>query len=129
MKQPFLTRHLGASIGDFLSQSHDDGGLGLGTVGTSVIFLIAILSIVIFLTITNKDERKSVENVSRAKIVNDANADLFLSIHINYMPNSSDFRGSETLYGKPDFPKNTNFTSKRFAQLVQSELVSNLKGN
>ena len=34
-----LTRPLGASIGDGMAQSHADGGLGLGTTGTSVIFL------------------------------------------------------------------------------------------
>ncbi len=50
-----LTRPLGASIGDYLSQSHNDGGLGLGTVVTSVIFLLAILSTVIYLTVTKKD--------------------------------------------------------------------------
>ena len=50
-----LTRPLGASIGDYLSQSHDDGGLGLGTIITSAIFLIAILATVIYLTRTKKD--------------------------------------------------------------------------
>ncbi len=50
-----LTRPLGASIGDYLSQSNSDGGLGLGTVITSVIFLIAILATVIYLTKTKKD--------------------------------------------------------------------------
>ncbi len=50
-----LTRPLGASIGDYLSQSHDDGGLGLGTVITSVIFLLAILVTVIYLTKTKRD--------------------------------------------------------------------------
>lgn len=50
-----LTRPLGASIGDYLSQSHDAGGLSLGTIGTSVLFLVTILSFVIFLTITKKD--------------------------------------------------------------------------
>ncbi len=54
-----LTRPLGASIGDYLSQSKDDGGLGLGTVVTSVVFLIAILSTVIYLTITKNDEIKT----------------------------------------------------------------------
>ncbi len=34
-----LTRPLGASIGDFLTQSPHDGGLGLGTTVTSAIFL------------------------------------------------------------------------------------------
>lgn len=50
-----LTRPLGASIGDYLSQSNSDGGLGLGTVITSAIFLIAILVTVIYLTKTKKD--------------------------------------------------------------------------
>ena len=50
-----LTRPLGASMGDFLSQSTKDGGLGLGTAITSAIFLVAILGTVIFLTMTKKD--------------------------------------------------------------------------
>jgi len=50
-----LTRPLGASIGDFLSQPHSNGGLGLGTVGTSFLFLAAILGMVIFLSVTKKD--------------------------------------------------------------------------
>jgi uncharacterized membrane-anchored protein len=50
-----LTRPLGASIGDYLSQPKADGGLGLGTTVTSVIFLGTILSVVVFLTITKKD--------------------------------------------------------------------------
>lgn len=50
-----LTRPLGASIGDYLSQAQADGGLGLGTVITSVIFLIAILSTVTYLSVTKKD--------------------------------------------------------------------------
>ena len=53
-----LTRPLGASIGDFLSQAKADGGLGLGTVITSVIFLVAILVTVIYLTKTKKDTIK-----------------------------------------------------------------------
>ena len=51
-----LTRPLGASIGDYLSQPRADGGLGLGTVVTSALFLTAILTVVIFLTITRRDE-------------------------------------------------------------------------
>ncbi len=50
-----LTRPLGASIGDYLSQAKVDGGLGLGTVVTSALFLIAILGTVIYLTMTKKD--------------------------------------------------------------------------
>ena len=50
-----LTRPLGASLGDLLSQSSDNGGLGLGTVVTSALFLGAILVTVIYLTRTKKD--------------------------------------------------------------------------
>jgi uncharacterized membrane-anchored protein len=50
-----LTRPLGASLGDGFSQPRDAGGLALGTTGTSAIFLTAILSTVIYLTITKKD--------------------------------------------------------------------------
>lgn len=50
-----LTRPLGASIGDYLSQAHSDGGLGLGTAATSTIFLVTILSLVVYLTVTKKD--------------------------------------------------------------------------
>jgi uncharacterized membrane-anchored protein len=51
-----LTRPLGASLGDYLSQPQDAGGLGLGTVGTSAIFLVTILILVIYLTKTRRDE-------------------------------------------------------------------------
>jgi uncharacterized membrane-anchored protein len=50
-----LTRPFGASIGDYLAQSPEFGGLGLGTLVTSAIFLIAILAAVIYLTVTKKD--------------------------------------------------------------------------
>ncbi len=51
-----LTRPLGASIGDGLSQSTGDGGLGLGTTGTSYLFLACILALVAFLTLTKRDQ-------------------------------------------------------------------------
>ncbi len=50
-----LTRPLGASIGDYLSSDRADGGLGLGTTGTSAIFLGAILALVVYLSVTKKD--------------------------------------------------------------------------
>lgn len=51
-----LTRPLGASIGDYLSQARDVGGLGMGATVTSAIFLVTILALVIYLTTTKKDE-------------------------------------------------------------------------
>ncbi|MFE9311879.1 hypothetical protein ACIQCF_30660 [Streptomyces sp. NPDC088353] len=50
-----LTRPLGASIGDYLSQPSADGGLGLGTVVTSVLFLMVILGLVVYLSATRRD--------------------------------------------------------------------------
>jgi len=50
-----LTRPLGASLGDFLSQPRANGGLGLGTITTSAIFLVMILGLVIYLTVTRGD--------------------------------------------------------------------------
>ena len=51
-----LTRPLGASIGDEMSQnSHKYGGLGLGTTGTSYIFLGCILALVGYLSLTRRD--------------------------------------------------------------------------
>jgi len=50
-----LTRPLGASLGDYLSQYRRDGGLGLGTTITSVLFLGTILFVVSFLSMTRKD--------------------------------------------------------------------------
>jgi uncharacterized membrane-anchored protein len=55
-----LTRPLGASIGDFLSQTKKGGGIGLGTTKTSLIFLSVILSLVVYLSITKKDQIKRV---------------------------------------------------------------------
>jgi len=55
-----LTRPLGASIGDELSQnSHKYGGLGLGTTGTSYLFLGCILTLVTFLSIPRRDATES----------------------------------------------------------------------
>lgn len=45
-----LTRPLGASLGDLLSQHHADGGLGLGTIGTSACFLVVIVASVAWLS-------------------------------------------------------------------------------
>jgi uncharacterized membrane-anchored protein len=41
-----LTRPLGASLGDLLAQAREYGGLGLGTVATSAVFLAAIAVLV-----------------------------------------------------------------------------------
>ncbi len=54
-----LTRPLGASIGDYLASPTGEGGLGLGTNLTSIIFLSAILALVVFLAISKRDVIRS----------------------------------------------------------------------
>ena len=55
-----LTRPLGANIGDYLGSSKDEGGLGLGTLGTSVLFLGTILAVVVYLTKSKVDRTELV---------------------------------------------------------------------
>ena len=50
-----LTRPLGANIGDFLGGPRSEQGLGIGTFGTSLIFLGAILATVVYLSVTKAD--------------------------------------------------------------------------
>jgi uncharacterized membrane-anchored protein len=49
-----FTRPLGASFGDLLSQPTQYGGLGLGTIITSALFLAAIIAIVLWMTLTRR---------------------------------------------------------------------------
>lgn len=50
-----LTRPFGASIGDYFAKPNIAGGLGLGTVTTSIIFLTLIAGLVVYLTATQAD--------------------------------------------------------------------------
>lgn len=54
-----LTRPLGASIGDYLASPTEEGGLGLGTNLTSIIFLSTILALVVFLAVSKRDVIRS----------------------------------------------------------------------
>ncbi len=48
-----LTRPLGATVGDFLTKTHEKGGLGFGTIGSSLV-LATILVFFVLLTIRNR---------------------------------------------------------------------------
>lgn len=50
-----LTRPLGASAGDYLTQAPKDGGLGLSTMTVSAVFLVIIIVLVAYLTISKVD--------------------------------------------------------------------------
>lgn len=54
-----VTRPFGASMGDYLTASTKDGGLGLGTNGTSALFLAIIVACVAWFTVkARRDERE-----------------------------------------------------------------------
>ena len=55
-----MTRPLGASCGDYLSQPVKNGGLGFGATITSVFFLAAILSVVVYLMVTKCDTEQGI---------------------------------------------------------------------
>jgi uncharacterized membrane-anchored protein len=66
-----LTRPLGGSLGDYLSGDRADGGAGLGTQLTSLLFLAVILGVVVYLSITRVDQAerapvRRAQNLSRA---------------------------------------------------------------
>ena len=69
-----LTRPLGASIGDLLSQPRSDGGLGLGTSVTSIVFLAIILVLVTYLQVKISRERKLIETEEPLKKEKDLEA-------------------------------------------------------
>jgi uncharacterized membrane-anchored protein len=50
-----LTRPLGASIGDLLTQSPTNGGLGLGPTTTTILFVAGIIFSVAYLALSRKD--------------------------------------------------------------------------
>ena len=50
-----LTRPLGASMGDLLTAARDEGGLEIGTIPVSVVFLLIIVALVVYL---DREEKK-----------------------------------------------------------------------
>lgn len=54
-----LTRPLGASLGDLLSQSREYGGMGLGTIQTSIAFLTVIVGLVAWVTFEGDGARRA----------------------------------------------------------------------
>jgi len=60
-----LTRPLGASLGDLLSQAQTYGGLGLGTIITSAVFLTIIVILVALLSVNEKGPRGVLKSVEK----------------------------------------------------------------
>ena len=62
-----FTRPLGASLGDFLTQPRQNGGLGVSTMTVSAVFLVVIVALVTYLTATGIDrkERRDTQGMGR----------------------------------------------------------------
>lgn len=58
-----LTRPLGASIGDLMSQQVEYGGMGLGTIYTSLLFLTVIITIVVYMSFNYTPEEVPAERM------------------------------------------------------------------
>lgn len=58
-----FTRPLGASFGDLLAQPIEYGGLGFGTIVTSVLFLACIIVTVIFMMVARRNEGQAANNL------------------------------------------------------------------
>lgn len=54
-----LTRPFGATLGDVLTKSHEQGGLDFGTVGSSAILAAVLAVLVVFAIRNNRQERQS----------------------------------------------------------------------
>ena len=61
-----LTRPLGASLGDLLSQAQTYGGLGLGTIVTSLVFLVVIVALVTWVSVTGFDRPATADALKRS---------------------------------------------------------------
>ncbi|MGV9242455.1 COG4705 family protein [Streptomyces sp. NPDC003710] len=76
-----LTRPLGANLGDWLGSPGGDGGLGLGTAVTSVIFLAAILATVLYLTLSRSDVIETSDPTHTPRALNPARERIMLGYY------------------------------------------------
>ncbi len=61
-----LTRPMGASFGDLLSQPLANGGLGFGTIITSFLFLGCIVALIFYMTITHDGDENVADLTGKA---------------------------------------------------------------
>lgn len=61
-----LTRPFGATLGDFLTKTHDKGGLDFGTVGSSAILAVVLVLLVLFAMRTERRESQGLQGANPA---------------------------------------------------------------
>lgn len=66
-----VTRPLGASLGDLLTQPRDAGGFGVGTTVTNLVFLVVMIALVVYLSVTHIDriEQHTARTAARSTAV------------------------------------------------------------
>lgn len=77
-----------------------------------------------FKVLYTRKEDESVGLRARSDLANEKDATLFLSIHNNNMPDSPNYKGTETLFCPGE--SSGKISGERFAQIVQEELVKSL---
>ena len=60
-----LTRPLGATLGDILTKTREQGGLDLGTIGSSIVLAVFLVACIFFLT-RNRSQGK-MQQISDAR--------------------------------------------------------------
>lgn len=67
-------------------------------------------------------EKKNEDLRERHKMINESDADIFISIHLNFFPQSQ-YYGAQCFYNKGDEE------GKKLAELIQAELIDVIKNN
>ncbi|NMO03644.1 hypothetical protein HH308_20730 [Gordonia sp. TBRC 11910] len=62
-----VTRPLGASLGDLLTQPADAGGFAFGSTAVNVVFLVVMVTLVVYLSISNVDRIEQVEQLKQRR--------------------------------------------------------------
>ncbi len=75
--------------------------------------------------VLTREDDSFVSLQDRAYIANEANAELFISIHHNAIKNAASANGTETLY-YPHSPENCSLTGEELASIVQKNLIAKL---
>jgi len=65
-----LTRPLGATVGDLLTKTHEQGGLGFGTIGSSAILGVFVVACIVFAVRNGKERRQEPLPLEPEKVAN-----------------------------------------------------------